>query len=125
MLFPEFEYFLLDFSHFSRNFPINKKSRKSLLHKAFLDFILEIFLEIVFVCVVQLKTAILIFVNIRKSIGAADFCIKRILCVNVSIIRNDRLEESHNGKNNYMFAIKNQLFAKIITSILAIILEKD
>ena len=56
---------------------------------------------------------------------AADVYIKRILCVNVSIIRNDRLEESHNGKNNYMFAIKNQLFAKIITSILAIILEKD
>ena len=51
MTFPEFEYFLLDFSHFSRNFSINKKSRKSLLHKAFRDFVLEIFLEIFFVCV--------------------------------------------------------------------------
>ena len=91
LTFPEFEYFLLDFSHFSRNFPINKKSRKSLLHKAFRDFCLDIFLEIVLVCVVRLKTTILICVNIRKSIGAADFCIKRILCVNVSIIRNDRL----------------------------------
>ena len=96
-----------------------------MLHKDFRDFVLDVFLEIVLVCVVRLKTALLICVNIRKSIGAADFCIKRILCVNVSIIRNDRLEESHNGKNNYMFAIKNQLFAKIITSILAIILEKD
>ena len=125
MLFPEFERFRLDFSRFSRNFQINKKSRKPLLHKDFRDFVLDVFLEIVLVCVVRLKTALLICVNIRKSIGAADFCIKRILCVNVSIIRNDRLEESHNGKNNYMFAIKNQLFAKIITSILAIILEKD
>ena len=51
MLFPEFEYFLLDFSHFSRNFPINKKSRKPLLHKAFRDFGLDIFLEIFLVCV--------------------------------------------------------------------------
>ena len=42
---------MLDFSHFSRNYSINKKSRKSLLHKAFRDFILEIFLEIFFVCV--------------------------------------------------------------------------
>ena len=51
MLFPESERFGLDFSHFSRNFSINKKSRKPLLHKAFRDFVLEIFLEIFFVCV--------------------------------------------------------------------------
>ena len=38
LTFPEFEYFLLDFSHFSRNFSINKKPRKSLPHKAFRDF---------------------------------------------------------------------------------------
>ena len=125
MLFPEFERFRLDFSHFSRNFPINKKSRKSLLHKAFLDFILEMFLEIVFVCVVQLKTAILIFVNIRKSMCAADVYIKRILFANVGIMQNYRLEKRSKGKNNYIFVIKNQLFSKIIISILAIILEKD
>ena len=35
----------------SRNFSINKKSRKPLQHKAFRDFVLEIFLEIFFVCV--------------------------------------------------------------------------
>ena len=51
MLFLEFERFGLDFSHFSRNFPTNQKSRKPLQHKAFRDFVLEIFLEIFFVCV--------------------------------------------------------------------------
>ena len=62
MTFPEFEYFLLDFSHFSRNFSINKKSRKSLLHKAFRDFDFRQILEIVFVCVVRL-----IFLSKRKD----------------------------------------------------------
>ena len=39
------------FLAFSRNFPTNQKSRKPLQHKAFRDFVLEIFLEIFFVCV--------------------------------------------------------------------------
>ena len=87
--------------------------------------LLDKFLEIFLVCVAQLKTSILIYVNIRKSIVVADVYIKRILFVNVDIKQNYRLEKHSDGKNNYMFAIKNQLFPKIIDSILAIILAKN
>ena len=48
-LFPNLSVFCL----ISCTFPINKKSRKSLLHKAFRDFILEMFLEILVICVVK------------------------------------------------------------------------
>ena len=51
MEFLKFERLYLVFLNFSCNFQTNSKSRKSLLHKAFRDFVLEIFLEIFFVCV--------------------------------------------------------------------------
>ena len=44
---------------------------------------------------------------------------------NVGIMQNYRLEKRSKGKNNYIFVIKNQLFSKIIISILAIIIDKD
>ena len=55
----------------------------------------------------------------------ADVYIERILFANVGIMQNYRLEKRSKGKNNYIFVIKNQLFSKIIISILAIIIDKD
>ena len=78
-----------------------------MLHKDFRDFVLDVFLEIVLVCVVRLKTTILICANIRKSMCAADVYIKRILFANVGIMQNYRLEKRSKGKNNYIFVIKN------------------
>ena len=126
MKFLKFECFLFDFSHFSRNFLTNKKSRKSLLHKDFRDFdFRQIFRNRLRLCGSALKNNILICANIRKSMCTADVYIKRILFANVIIMQNYRLEKRSKGKNNYIFVIKNQLFSKIIISILAIIIDKD
>jgi len=53
LLFLEFERISLNSLQFSRDFSLNKKSRKPLIHKDFRDFVLEGFLEIFVVCVVR------------------------------------------------------------------------